>query len=293
MTVSTDDPAPSAQGRALGLLSIQIFFYSLNPSLLFAIGCNSLSSVAWRLAGTAPIFLLVGMKMARYSRAVLFHQFISGIMAIGCAVCWVAGARLTSVGNSLFLFLTAPLSGAVYNCYRERRWPNGIEVVAFVMALTGFGLYTTGGVSADVNWGDGLCAFAGILYTATLVVSSKLPDDKHVVGGLVIGTVVLAICFSPFLFTEDAIQGLERWPFLLGFILSTATAYLLGCFVVRHLKVHLVGLITLIEVPGGVMVGWMWHGYAATFENRALSFVIIGTVLQLLGTATLVAEKRI
>lgn len=197
---------------------------------------------------------------------------IYGTVAIaGAQVGFFNAVSYLSVGVALLIEYLAPVLLVLLVWAQTRRRPGARTIAGTVIAILGMVLVLdlTGAETVHpigVAW----ALLAAVSLATYFVLGTKISDDLPPLvlagGGLVVGTVVVAICgligLLPLAFSTANVTLLEHelpWyvPLISLALISTAAAYLTGIIATARLGTRIASFVGLSEVVFAVLVSWL------------------------------------
>jgi drug/metabolite transporter (DMT)-like permease len=257
----------SASAAALAVAVIAVS--SSGPMIAYA-AAPALAIAFWRTALAAGVLAPAAVPRRRELAALATRR--EGTLAVlaGAALAvhfmtWVTSVKLTGVATAAALVATQPVwQGliAVAQGRRLGRWTWAGIAVAVVGAVAATGADLT--VSRSAVIGD-LLAVAGAIavavYTALgeRVRVTTTTTSYALVCYAVSAAVTLPVCLAAGVPLSGypvtawlAIGAITLGPQLLG--------HSLFMFAVRHIAATTVAVVILLEVPGAMLIGWLWLG---------------------------------
>lgn len=261
----------------------------LGAALLFSTGGAAIKATtltAWQVAsfrsGVAALALLLFLPAARrgWSPRVL----PVGLAYAATMILFVAGNKLTTAANTIFLQSTAPLYllllGPLLLGERVRRRDVGVAaVVGAGMVLFFVGAEEPVATAPDPALGNALAAASGVAWALTVAGLRWIGRG----GGASLPTVVtgnllaFALCLAPALPVAGA--GLADWATIgyLG-VFQIGLAYVLLAAALRHVPAFEASILLLLEPALNPVWAWIVHG------ERPGPWAIAGGALILAGT---------
>ena len=270
-------PHGQASGIAIALASALMFALSgpFAKSLMES-GWSPGAAVLVRVGGAALV-LLIPALLAMRGRWGTFRRSsriiaVYGIVAIaGAQVGFFNAVSYMSVGVALLIEYLAPVLLVLLVWARTRHRPGVLTIVGTILAIIGMVcvLDITGEQTVHplgVAW----ALLAAVSLATYFVLGTKISDDLPPLtlagGGLVTGTVVVAVCgllgLLPLQFSVDDVSMFgERmsWvvPMLALALVSTAAAYVTGIVATARLGTRLASFVGLSEVVFAVLASWL------------------------------------
>ncbi len=277
----TDAIRPAPRGQASGIA------IALASALMFALSgpfAKSLMEAGWspgaaalvRIGGAAVILLIPTLLLMRGRWATLRRNgttiAIYGAVAIaGAQVGFFNAVSYMSVGVALLIEYLAPVLLVLLVWAQTRRRPGARTIVGTIVAILGMVLVLDLTGAQTVNpIGVAWALLAAVSLATYFVLSTKISDDLPPLvlagGGLVVGTVVVAICgligLLPLAFSTADVTLLELelpWfvPLISLALISTAAAYVTGIIATARLGTRIASFVGLSEVVFAVLVSWL------------------------------------
>lgn len=227
---------------------------------------------------------------------------VYGIVAVaGCQFCYFSAVQHMDVGPALLIEYTAPAAVVIWQWVRHGQRPGPLTLVGAAVAAAGLVLVLDllSGAHLDpvgVAW-----ALAAMLGAATYFVMSAdedngLPPMTLAAGGLVIGTVALALAgvigLLPMEGVRDSVEYAGRsvswWvPLVLLGVVTAAVAYATGIAAGRRLGSRLASFVALLEVVAGVLFAW------ALLDQLPRPVQVVGGTLILAGVVAVKLGERV
>lgn len=207
-------------------------------------------------------------------------------------VCWLPSLRLTSVAASTALVATTPVWTTLFGRLRGERVPAG-RAVGVGLALVGILAVT--GVDLGRSWsalaGDLLAVAGGITGAAYVDVGERARQQLSATAYSTVAYGVAAVLLLPVcLALGIPLTGYSGHTWL------QVAVIVLGAQVIGHSTLNaalpVVGatplaLALLFEVPGAILVSWLWYGLAPP------AAVLPGTLLLLAGLVAVLRARPV
>lgn len=221
----------------------------------------------WRIALAAPLLVLLAYATTRRPFANLgslwLPVLLSGLAFAGDLGAWHLGILRTTLANATLFGNCAILMFPIYGFLVARAWPSRSQGFALLLAAIGAGLLL--GRSFELSpknlAGDLLCLGAGTVYTAYIILMSRVRSAMAPVPVLALATLASAL---PLLLTALAFHETiwpEKWGVLIGLALaSQVVGQGLMIYAIGHLSPLLVGIALLTQPIVAGTVGWLAYG---------------------------------
>ena len=266
-----------ASGIAIALLSAFLFALSgpFAKSLMDA-GWSPGAAVLVRVGGAALVLLVPTLLLMRGRWGSLRRSSktiaIYGTVAIaGAQVGFFNAVSYMSVGVALLIEYLAPVLLVLLVWAQTRRRPGVRTIVGTVVAILGMVLVLdlTGAQTVHplgVAWALLAAVSLATYFVLGTKISDELPPLVLAGGGLVVGTVVVALCgvigLLPLAFSTADVTMLGvpmSWlvPILSLALLSTAAAYVSGIVATARLGTRIASFVGLSEVVFAVLASWL------------------------------------
>lgn len=198
-----------------------------------------------------------------------------GVLAVaGAQFCYFSAISHMQVGPALLIEYTAPAAVVVWLWLRHGQRPGPITLVGAGLAVLGLVLVLDLLSGAELNTAGVLWALAAMVGAAAYFVISAdetngLPPLVLAAGGLVVGTVTLALVGAVGLLRMDtasldttyAGRTFAWWaPLVVLGLVTAAVAYTTGIAAGRRLGSRLASFVALFEVLAGVGFAWLLLG---------------------------------
>lgn len=280
-TTRMDAVAPATRGQASGIL------IALASALMFALSgpfAKSLMESGWspgaavlvRIAGAAVVLLVPTLILMRGRWGTLKQNGrivgLYGLVAIaGAQVGFFNAVSYMSVGVALLIEYLAPVLLVLLVWARTRRRPGILTIGGTVVAVVGMVLVLDLTGEQTVHpLGVAWALLAAVSLATYFVLGTKVGDDLPPLvlagGGLLVGTVVVALCgvigLLPLAFaTADVgMFGIEMsWlvPLVVLVVVSTVAAYVTGIIATSRLGTRIASFVGLSEVVFAVLASWL------------------------------------
>ena len=280
-TTRTDAVVPATRGQASGIL------IALASALMFALSgpfAKSLMESGWspgaavlvRIAGAAVVLLVPTLILMRGRWGTLKQNGrivgLYGLVAIaGAQVGFFNAVSYMSVGVALLIEYLAPVLLVLLVWARTRRRPGILTIGGTVVAVVGMVLVLDLTGEQTVHpLGVAWALLAAVSLATYFVLGTKVGDDLPPLvlagGGLLVGTVVVALCgvigLLPLAFaTADVgMFGIEMsWlvPLVVLVVVSTVAAYVTGIIATSRLGTRIASFVGLSEVVFAVLASWL------------------------------------
>jgi drug/metabolite transporter (DMT)-like permease len=195
-----------------------------------------------------------------------------GVLAVaGAQFCYFSAVSHMQVGPALLIEYTAPAAVVVWLWLRQGQRPGAVTLVGAGLAALGLVLVLDLLSGADLSLPGVLWALAAMVGAATYFVisadeSNGLPPMALAAGGLVVGTVALALLGLVGLLpmhraaASVAYSGVTTAPWVplaLLALVTAAVAYTTGIAAIRRLGSRVASFVALSEVLSGVLWAWL------------------------------------
>lgn len=280
-TTRTDAVEPATRGQASGIL------IALASALMFALSgpfAKSLMESDWspgaavlvRIAGAAVVLLVPTLILMRGRWGTLKQNGrivgLYGVVAIaGAQVGFFNAVSYMSVGVALLIEYLAPVLLVLLVWARTRRRPGLLTIGGTVVAVIGMVLVLDLTGEQTVHpLGVAWALLAAVSLATYFVLGTKVGDDLPPLvlagGGLLVGTVVVALCgvvgLLPLAFatTDVGMFGIEMsWlvPLVVLVVVSTVAAYVTGIIATSRLGTRIASFVGLSEVVFAVLASWL------------------------------------
>lgn len=280
-TTRTDAVAPATRGQASGII------IALASALMFALSgpfAKSLMESGWspgaavlvRIAGAAVVLLVPTLILMRGRWRTLKQNGrivgLYGVVAIaGAQVGFFNAVSYMSVGVALLIEYLAPVLLVLLVWARTRRRPGILTIGGTVIAVIGMVLVLDLTGEQTVHpLGVAWALLAAVSLATYFVLGTKVSDDLPPLvlagGGLLVGTVVVAICGAigllPLAFATANVGmfGIElSWlvPIVVLVVVSTVAAYVTGIIATSRLGTRIASFVGLSEVVFAVLASWL------------------------------------
>lgn len=234
------------------------------------------AAVLVRIGGAAVILLIPTLLLMRGRWASLRQSgatvALYGTVAIaGAQVGFFNAVSYMSVGVALLIEYLAPVLLVLLVWAQTRRRPGVRTIVGTVVAILGMVLVLdlTGAQTVSpigVAW----ALLAAVSLATYFVLGTRISDDLPPLvlagGGLIVGTVVVAVCgvigLLPLAFSTANVTLLDvelPWfvPLIALALVSTAAAYVTGIIATAKLGTRVASFVGLSEVVLAVLVSWL------------------------------------
>jgi drug/metabolite transporter (DMT)-like permease len=280
-------PAADDGGRALPRLQV------LAAALLFSTGGAAIKAStldAWQVAsfrsGVAALVLL-GVVPAARRAALAPRALLVGLAYAATMVLFVAGNKLTTAANTIFLQSTAPLYLVLLGPWLLGERTRARDVVMLAVMIFGLALFFVGEEQPQLTApsplaGNLLAVAAGFGWALTIVGLRWIGRDgaaEGVLGAVVAGNLVA--CFSCLPFALPIASAHPRDLVLILYLgaFQIALAYLALARGVRHVSALGVSLLLLLEPVLSVVWAWLVHGERPGPWSLAGCLVIFGATV--------------
>jgi drug/metabolite transporter (DMT)-like permease len=309
MTHDTLVAAPrsrTASGLAFALVSSITF--GLSGALarpLMESGWSAGAVVLVRVGGAAVLVAPLGIVVLRGQwgtvRRNLGMVVTYGVLAVaGAQFCYFSAVSHMQVGPALLIEYTAPAAVVVWLWLRHGQQPGPVTLIGAGLAALGLVLVLDLLSGTDLSLPGVLWALAAMVGAAVYFVvsadeSKGLPPLALAAGGLVVGTLVLALLGLVGLLPLDrgstavSYAGATVAPWVALTLLALVTAavsYTTGIAAIRRLGSRLASFVALTEVLAGVVWAWL------LLDELPRSVQLLGGVLILAGVVAVKLGER-
>jgi len=312
MTTLTHDAPVAARrsGAASGLVFalVSSITFGLSGALarpLMESGWSAGAVVLVRVGGAAVLVAPLGVLALRGQWSALRRNLglvvTYGALAVaGAQFCYFSAVSHMQVGPALLIEYTAPAAVVVWLWLRHGQRPGPVTLVGAGLAALGLVLVLDLLSGADLSVPGVLWALAAMVGAATYFVisadeSKGLPPLALAAGGLVVGTLVLALLGLVGLLPLDrgtapvsyADTTVAPWVALALLALVTAAiSYTTGIAAIRRLGSRLASFVALTEVLAGVVWAWL------LLDELPRPVQLLGGVLILAGVVAVKLGER-
>ena len=313
MTVMThDDRAAVASGSrlasGLGFAVLSAASFGASGALaspLLHHGWSAGAIVLARVGLAALVVLPFGVlalhgrwdAVRRNARVILGY---GAIAVAGAQFCYFSAVQHMPVGPALLIEYTAPAAVVVWMWLRHGQRPGALTLLGAGIAAVGLVLVLDLLSGADLSVVGVLWALAAMVGAATYFIvsadeDSGLPPMALAAGGLVVGTVLLAVLGAVGLLPMRASTAsvayagrvVDWWvPLLLLGVVTAALAYTSGIAGIRRLGSRLASFVALLEVVAGVLFAWL------LLDQLPLPVQLLGGALVLGGVVVVKLGER-
>jgi drug/metabolite transporter (DMT)-like permease len=195
-----------------------------------------------------------------------------GMLAVaGAQFCYFSAVQHMQVGPAILIEYTAPAAVVVWLWLRHGQRPGPVTLVGAALAAAGLvlvlDLLSGAELSvAGVLWALGAMVGAASYFVISADESNGLPPMVLAAGGLVVGTVVLALLGLVGVLPMDAATAAPSYagrtvawwvPLVVLGLVTAALAYTTGIAAGRRLGSRLASFVALLEVVAGVVFAWL------------------------------------
>jgi drug/metabolite transporter (DMT)-like permease len=296
----------TASGLAFAIVSAVTF--GLSGALarpLLESGWSAGAVVLLRVGGAALLVAPVAVFALRGEWATLRRNaglvVTYGALAVaGAQFCYFSAVSHMQVGPALLIEYTAPAAVVVWLWFRHGQRPGPVTLVGAGLAALGLVLVLDLLSGANLSVPGVLWALAAMVGAAKYFVisadeSNGLPPLALAAGGLVVGTVVLALLGLVGLLPMDRASApvdyagttVAPWvPLLLLGLVTAAISYTTGIAAIRRLGSRLASFVALTEVLAGVVWAWL------LLDELPRPVQLLGGVLILAGVVAVKLGER-
>jgi drug/metabolite transporter (DMT)-like permease len=283
--VDHDSPAPAVlvapsrlvSGLAFALLSAASFGLS-GPLArgLFDTGWSPGAVVLARVGIAAAVVLPFGLLALRGQWELVRRNagliVLYGVLAVaGAQFCYFSAVSHMQVGPALLIEFTAPAAVVVWLWLRHGQRPGALTLAGAALAALGLVLVLDVLSGADLSTAGVLWALGAMIGVSCYFIisadeSNGLPPLALAAGGLVVGTITLALLGAvgalPMgtarLPATYAGSDVSWWvPLVALGLVTAALAYVTGIAAGRRLGSRLASFVALLEVLAGVGFAWL------------------------------------
>lgn len=263
----------------LGFALVSAVTFGLSGALargLLDTGWSPGATVLVRVGVAALVVTPLGLVSLRGRWALLRRNAgvvtLYGVLAVaGAQFCYFSAVTHMQVGPALLIEYTAPAAVVVWLWFRHGQRPGALTLVGAGLAALGLVLVLDLLSGADVSVAGVLWSLGAMVGAATYFVISAdedngLPPMVLAAGGLVVGTLVLALLGLVGLLAMDTAtapvtySGLTvTWwvPLVVLGLVTAAVSYTTGIAAGRRLGSRLASFVALLEVVAAVGFAWL------------------------------------
>lgn len=283
-TLAPRRPAPEGSRLVAGLAFavVSALSFGLSGALargLLDTGWSPGAVVLVRIGLAALVVTPIGLSALRGRWELLRRNAaligVYGALAVaGAQFAYFSAVSYMQVGPALLIEYTAPAAVVVWLWLRHGQRPGPVTLVGAGLAALGLMLvldvFSESTVStAGVLWALGAMVGATAYFLISADVDNGLPPFTLAGGGLVVGTVILAVLgavgLMPMHAGTDPVtyagHTVTWWvPLLLLGVVTAAMAYTFGIAAGRRLGSRLASFVALLEVLAAVVFAWLLLG---------------------------------
>ena len=311
-TLGTTTASRTASGLGLAVLSAASFGMSgALASGLLDTGWSPGAIVLVRMGLAAFVVVPFGLR-ALGGRWALLRRNVRlvvtyGLLAVAAAqFCYFSAIASMPVAPALLIEYTAPAAVVGWLWLRQGQRPGSVTLLGAFLAAMGLVLVLDLLAGADVSlhgvaWALGAMVGAASYFVISADEDNGLPPLVLAAGGLLVGTVVLALLGLTGLLpmraataaTEYADRTVAWWtPLLVLGLVTAALAYTTGIGAGRRLGSRLASFVALLEVLAGVVFAWLLLDQLPRPVQLLGSLLILaGVVAVKLGERTVVRQE--
>ena len=261
----------------------------LAAALLFSTGGAAIKATAlsaWQVAsfrsGIAALALVVALRPARWWGA---RSLLVGAAYAATMVLYVAGNKLTTAANTIFLQSTAPmyllLLGPLVLGERIRRMHVGLTaVVAVGMGLFFVGIEAPLATAPDPMRGNVLAAVAGLTWALTILGLRWLDGSGgSALASVVAGNVWAFVVCLPLALPVERVRPVDAALVLFLGVCQIGVAYVFLTRGVRHVPALEASLLLLLEPVLNTVWAWLLHGETpGPWSSAGCAVILAATV---------------
>lgn len=286
-------PAPRSSSVALGLGSAVAAVSSAALVILLAQPLAPAVIAAGRVTVTAVALLLLGrhaigrLGVLRRDPAMMARVLAAALLLALHFGAWVASLSLTTVPRSVALVATQPLFAGVFGRLVGDRAPRSLYLGA-ALALVGTAVMVSDGnrLGAGFGVGDGLALVASAAATGYLVIGRSVRDAvplRPYLGVVHLGAAVVLsgwVVFGAAPVWPSGATGADLAALVYLGLVPGLVGHGLINWAVRHVPVHVVSLVVLLEPIGATLLAVVVLGTAVEpAEALGAGIVLLGIAL--------------
>lgn len=254
-------PREPSTRRGVALVAGAALLWSSSGLFIKALPQGASEIVFARSAVAAAVLVLVlRLRGVRWFRADPLTLAAAAVYA-GLLACFVAGTKLTTAANAIFLQFTAPIYLVFLEPWVFRRRIAARDAIAVILCLAGISCFFVGRLEAGRLAGNLLGLASGVclaVFSLLLKLKRERAPGVDPIGAVVMGNLLVALLFAP-LALPDLRPTLPQAVALLYLgAFQIATAYLLFNAGMRHLSATaalVVGTLEAVLNPVWVFLG--------------------------------------
>src|SRR3954447_4265634 len=224
-----------------------------------------------------------------------------GLLAVaGAQFCYFSAVSHMQVGPALLIEYTAPAAVVLWLWLRHGERPGMVTMAGAALAAVGLVLVldVLSGATLDLTgvlWALGAMVGAASYFVISADEGNGLPPMALAAGGLVVGSVVLAVLGAvgvlPMAMATEATTYVGRsfawWvPLVVLGVVTSALSYTTGIAAGRRLGSRLASFVALLEVVAGVGFAWL------LLHELPRAVQLLGGLLILAGVVTVKLGER-
>jgi drug/metabolite transporter (DMT)-like permease len=245
------------------------------------------------LVAAATILLVLRLRGVRAPLRLDSLTFAVAVSYAGLVACFVAGTKLTTAANAIFLQFTAPIYLVFLEPWLFKRRILLRDLAAVVFCLGGISCFFIGKLEAGHLLGNLLGMASGMflaLFTLLMKLKRERDSTTDPIGAVVMGNLLVVLIFLPIALPGLRVTVPQAMALLYLGIFQIGIAYLLFNAGMRHLTATASVVVGTLEavlnpvwvflgigerpsiwalVGGGVVIAVIaWYGLAGQKENE-------------------------
>ncbi len=230
------------RSRALALLILCAFFWSLGGVLIKKVQLHPMAIAGWR-SSIAFVALLLWSGKPRFDGSL---PQIGGALAFaGNMFSFIAATKMTTAANAILLQYAAPAYVALFGIWFLKEHPRPADWLTIIVVMGGMAFFFFDRLTFTGLWGNAMGIAAGITF-AWLVLFLRKQKRGDPLSSVIIGNGITALVALPVMVGQ--VPGIHDWGWLilLGTV-QTAVPYILYTIAIRHVTALDGALIPVIE----------------------------------------------
>ena len=259
--------------RGVIYVLIAAIAFSLGGLLVKLIPYSALAIASGRCVFSSVI---IGSYFVITKRKLVINKttIIGGLFVMANMLTYIVSNQLTTAANAIVLEYTSSIFIIIFSFIFFRRMPNKKDIIATALVFVGIILVFVEGIKTDGLLGIMIALLGGLIYSLILMSNAFKGGDST--SSMLIGHVLNAIIFSPFLIKEVDVTSISFVYLIIFGVIQSGLGFLMLSLGTKHCEPLTASLVASIEpVLDPILVALFYHETMTPLSFVGISIVII------------------
>lgn len=263
--------------RGVIIILIAAIAFSLGGLLVKLIPYSSFAIASGRCVFSSMIiaayFIVTKRKLVINKTTIM-----GGIFVMISMLTYIVSNKLTTAANAIVLEYTSSIFIIIFSYLFFRRIPNKKDIIATAIVFIGIILVFIEGVQTGSLLGISVALLGGVVYAMVLMSNAFRGGDST--SSMLIGHILNAVIFSPFLIKEAEIASISFVYLIIFGVIQTGLGFLLLSIGTRHCEPLTASLVASIEpVLDPILVAIFHHEIITPLAFVGITIVIVTIIV--------------